>query len=284
MTFLRKLWDLPPSAWWHALRRRIVPTPDIAPDWHRVRSGPLAGAELLLAAGATDTWDDMIAGVHDRELVDAVRRHLAARTGENPCVWDVGAHFGYHSLAFASEVGDKGRVVAFEPNPANQDRFRQHLDRNPTLAPRVRLVGAAVGRAPGRAEFVFSDHIESGLSTGGHLADAHTPQGPEAYRNFRTTPVEVTALDVQLNENAPAPTVVKVDVEGAESAVIEGAGRLLATVRPVLLIEVHHILEMHRLHGLLGAAGYRIRVLDEAASDRGRCFIEALPVAVGTGK
>ncbi len=284
MTLLRKLWELPPSAWWYAIRRRVVSTPDITPAWHRVRSGPLAGAELLLAVGATDTWDQMIAGVHDRELVDAVRRHLAARSGGTPCVWDVGAHFGYHSLAFASEVGDRGHVVAFEPNPANQGRFRQHLDRNPALAARIRLVGAAVGRDPGRAEFVFSDHVESGLSTGGHLADAHTPQGPDAYRQFRSTPVDVTTLDVQLDEKAPPPIVVKIDVEGAESAVIEGAGRLLATVRPVLLIEVHHILEMHRLHGLLGAAGYRIRVLDETASDRGRCFIEALPFAVGTGK
>jgi hypothetical protein len=52
--------------------------------------------------------------------------------------------------------------------------------------------------------------------------------------------VRVRRLDgLAAEEGLPAPDLIKVDVEGAEGDVLEGAGQILANARPVLLIETH---------------------------------------------
>jgi len=211
-------------------------------EWHRVASGPLAGAELYLAPEAVDTWRAMVAGTHDRFLFDTV---ASCRPFDGLVCWDVGAHFGYHALAFAALVGSGGRVIAFEPNPANHSRMSMHLIRNPALASRIAVKPTALSDTTGFAEFRSSDHVESGMSTGGHLASATAPNDPSSYRMFRTSQVETATIDgiVGCGE-FPAPDVLKVDVEGAEAAVLRGGREVIQARRPILLIEIHHILQM----------------------------------------
>jgi FkbM family methyltransferase len=266
-------WDVTLRQVWTGIDRRLRPRrhADPEPEWLTVKGGPLRGAQLFLAPSATDTWRSMVEGTADAPLFDAL---CAVRRPDGLVFWDVGGHFGYHALAFASLAGATGRVVAFEPAPANLDRFKLHLARNPSLAGRVDLIEAALSNTPGQAEFVAGSHAESGESSGSHLAGVDTPSDASAYRRFQRVRIIVDTADRIIESGrAPAPDVVKIDVEGAEDLVLEGARNLLRDRHPLLLMEVHHILQMAAVQARLAAADYKIEVLDRARATPSRCFI-----------
>ena len=273
MNHLLRLWDMSPRELTRAVQRRVglMASADLpSVEWHRVASGPLAGAELYLATEAVDTWRAMVAGTHDRFLFDTL---ASCRTLDGLVCWDIGAHIGYHALAFAALVKSGGRVIAFEPNPANLARMSLHLARNPALASRIAVKPIALSDATGFAEFRLSDHVESGMSSGGHLDSATAPNDRSSYGMFRPTQVETATIDGVVGSGEfPPPDVLKVDVEGAEAAVLRGGRVVIRGRRPVLLLEVHHILQMFEVFPLLTDWGYRLEVLDRDHATPGPLF------------
>ena len=268
-----RLWNTTPKHLWEAVDRRIRPGRHraVQPDWHTVQGGPIRGAKLYLAPTAVDTWAQMVQGTFDQFFLDAL---VATRPLEGTTLWDIGSHFGYHALAFAALAGTKGKVIAFEPNPANQERIRANFEKNPELSCRIQLDPRAVSKSAGTAAFVFADELESGLSSGSHLADITTPHGD--YARFRRSEIPTIRIDdLIFSENKPVPDVIKIDVEGAETMVLEGSMQFFAKHHPVLLIEVHHILQMFRVQNFLTERGYAIAILDEEHATPGRCFILA---------
>lgn len=276
MKLINRLWNMSPNQFTRAIRRRIRldrSADDPRPAWHRVVAGPLTGAELYLAVEEDATWRAMIAGDHDRFLFDASTPRGPL---DGKVCWDVGTHVGYHSLMFAALVGPGGKVVSFEPNASNRERIEMHLARNPSLANRIAVKPIALSDANGTAVFRFSDDVERTYSSGGHLADASAPCDPQVYDSFRTTRVETATIDALVGSGqAPAPDLMKIDVEGAEGAVLRGGQGVIRGRRPLLLIEVHHILQMLEVSQLLGDWGYRIEVLNRDDASTGRCFIRA---------
>ncbi|HTI69513.1 MAG TPA: FkbM family methyltransferase [Candidatus Limnocylindria bacterium] len=269
------LFDLSPRVAYHGVMRRLVPGLYRPPEplWVTVASGPLKGGSLLLAIQATDTWQNMANGTADGFLFDAL---IASRKLEGACIWDIGGHFGYHSLCFASLVGPTGRVIMFEPNPANIVRFKLHAEKNPALAQRIRLEPAAVADRAGEATFMMSDMIESGGSSGSHLSGVDTPVGAGHYQLFSPHQVKLVSVDdLVFKGGFLVPDVMKIDVEGAEGLVLDGALETLRRHRPFLLMEIHHILQMKKVYEVLPALGYRIQLLDEKNATPSRCFISA---------
>jgi FkbM family methyltransferase len=272
---LNRLWNMSPREFTHAVLRRFGTARDVAARWNTIGAGPLRGAQLFLAPEAVDTWRAMVAGEHDDFLFAAA---ASCRPLQGAVFWDIGAHIGYHSLAFAALAGPDGRVIAFEPNPANLARLDMHLARNPQLSSRITVTPVAVSEATGHAEFRFSDHIESGLSSGGHLSTACAPNEAASYTMFRSTQVETVSVDELVHvRGLPAPDVMKIDVEGAESGVLRGGRQVISSRRPVLLIEVHHILQMVEVKDLLADFGYGMEVLDREHASPGRCFVLGRP-------
>jgi FkbM family methyltransferase len=269
------LLDLTPRRVYHFAARRLFPgkyrIP--GPEWVKVAAGPFKGGELFIAVGSTDTWAKMAAGTADSFLFDALTSN---RPIEGACIWDIGAHFGYHSLVFASLVGATGRVVAFEPNPANTKRFQMHLDHNPQLAKRITLKEAAVADRAGETTFMLNDAVESGVSTGSHLTGVNTPLTSDNYAFFRPQTVKLVSVDdLVATGQAPPPTVLKIDVEGAEGLVLKGAAATLDRYHPPILMEVHHILEMYGAQNFLRERGYKMTILDVANAAPSRCFVLA---------
>lgn len=243
-------------------------------SWNTVHSGPLAGVELLLI-GCMPISQAILDGTHDDFMFKAVKGRL-----EGAVCWDIGAHIGYHTLMFAHLVGDRGKVVAFEPNPANHLRLQQNLGRNPQLASRTHVLRLALSSRKGTAEFRFSNQVETGQSSGSHLATAAAPEHPSAYADFMTAQVETQSIDALLaSGEVPVPSILKIDVEGAEHAVLEGGRIFLRTNRPLLLLEIHHILQMMDVQRLLTGLGYKLQVLDPEHVAPGRCFVIAEPLS-----
>jgi FkbM family methyltransferase len=141
-------------------------------------------------------------------------------------VLDVGAHVGYYTVLSAVLAGGRGAVWAFEPNPANARFLRRHAEINGLR--NVHVTEAAASDAEGTARFDFGTGSGTGrLSAGGALE------------------VRTIRLDDFCAARALAPSAVKIDVEGAERAVLEGARETLARHRPVIFLSTHGR-EVHR--------------------------------------
>jgi len=150
-------------------------------------------------------------------------------------VFDVGANLGTYSLLFSRLVGRRGQVHAFEPGPPTFAGLKGHLEREGpcrNLTANHLAVGAAAGTAtlylPG------DDHGQASLSrqTAGSWTTA------PAVTEFA---VPMTTLDAYVAARGVASVdLIKVDVEGAELGVLQGAAALLARDHPLLHLEVSY--------------------------------------------
>jgi FkbM family methyltransferase len=146
---------------------------------------------------------------------------LGALLKPGDTVVDVGANLGTHAVFFAQRVGPTGAVVAFEP----QRVVHQLLATNATLngVTWLRAMHAAVGDAPGSLVVPDIDYAAQGNFGGLRLGD--WAQGE---------PVPVVTLD---SLGLRACALVKIDVEGMEGAVLDGARALLSASRPMVYFE-----------------------------------------------
>jgi FkbM family methyltransferase len=159
---------------------------------------------------------------------------------------DVGANIGIYTVVLATAIGTGGRVLAFEPAPENVGRLRRNLQINGIS--NADLFPVAVGARSGCVELYLSDDPA-----------AHSTSVVAAERRVgRSMPVAASSLDVVWNEaRRPGVSVVKIDVEGTELGVLEGARELLAACRPTLLIEIKSAVRLANVKGLLAPYGYR---------------------------
>jgi FkbM family methyltransferase len=152
-----------------------------------------------------------------------IQRLLAQHVKESDVFYDVGANRGFISLLASRLVGSEGRVYSFEPLPDNIVQFRDLMARNQVN--NVSLIQAAVSARRGKAH-LFS----SGDSSTASLVSGKRKVSRE---------VQVVTLDGFCLEH-PAPTFIKIDVEGAESEVVAGTANLLASSQPLkILVELH---------------------------------------------
>lgn len=146
------------------------------------------------------------------EHLDAIR-HTAAAT-----LIDIGANKGQFSLAFRALRPDAG-IVAFEPLPDAADRFEQVFGKDG----RVRLHRIAIADDDKEAEFHVTDRRDSSslLKPGSGQSEAFGVSHQETIR------VPVRRLGAVLDlADLPHPILVKIDVQGAELAVLKGCERL----------------------------------------------------------
>lgn len=163
---------------------------------------------------------------------------LRAVVEPGDCVWDIGAHKGFVTLAFSRMVGPTGTVVAVEPSARNLWFLERHVEWNGIE--NVEIVPAAL-----------SDHRGQGAFGGRGDSLAYTLGDGDETVPVRTIP------DVVDDRRLPHPRVLKIDAEGQEAAILEGAGPLLRADAAVL-VSVHGR-EMHAAcTRLLGDRGFRI--------------------------
>jgi FkbM family methyltransferase len=129
--------------------------------------------------------------------------------------YDIGAHIGVYTCFAVNALADEN-VVAFEPNPANLEKLRRNLAYNGS--PRIREV--ALSNEEGFVEFDNPVLTRDEWSAKGSIAPEASEESIRVKARTGDTLVERSEL--------PLPTVVKIDVEGAEALVIEGMADTLA--------------------------------------------------------
>ncbi len=180
-------------------------------------------------------------GYEDREIAELCKYVL-----DGGIVFDVGANIGLSALEFARNAGPSGKVFAFEPHPDTAARLRANLDRNSVT--NVEIVQSAVG-------------AELGTITFNESADATLSSATLVPRNLvRSFDVPLTTVDnAWTDAGKPAVSALKIDVEGGELAVLQGATELLARDHPAILLEAWGANQLDPIHALLTAAGYERR-------------------------
>jgi FkbM family methyltransferase len=145
---------------------------------------------------------------------------------------DIGAHHGLYTLLASKRVGPNGQVFAFEPSP----RERKALQRNVGLnrCKNVIIEGLALGNEEGEGRLYVVQ---------GHETGCNSLKPPSVNGITWAVPVHVSSLDQWLaTHNVGNVDFIKLDVEGGELAVLQGAQKLLESApRPVILAEVQDI-------------------------------------------
>jgi FkbM family methyltransferase len=212
---------------------------------------------LVMNAGASNP--DYALGSNEPSVQEALQDLVAV----DAVVYDVGANVGFLTLVCARLVGAGGYVYAFEPEFGNAALIRHNLRSN--RVSHALVVARAVGASTGTTELQLAGY------SGGHVL-AGSPPPPDL---VAIVPVEAVSLDdfVRLPGARP-PDVVKIDVEGAELAVLNGAVELLAAQRPILLMELDdasragHDVKSAVLRAWLDDHGYDMaRLSDSYVSD-----------------
>jgi FkbM family methyltransferase len=224
--------------------------PFIRRVYTELKNVPLVGAILqklvkFVVPSGTRVWLRIPAG-----LGEGLRVHLDARfemeyasgayepqieramsSGLRPgsVFYDVGAHIGVFSLLAARIVGESGTVFAFEADPDNAERIKEHARRNGL--DQIHVVPYAVWNSPGKLMFqraaVNSSRNQGAVAIGLQI------------QNENTTHVEAITLDGFSQEHL-APALIKIDIEGGETAALQGSENLFTLHRPILICEVHN--------------------------------------------
>jgi FkbM family methyltransferase len=145
-------------------------------------------------------------------------------------VWDIGANVGLFSFAAASLAGPEGLVLALEPDAWLVQLLRRSAALQPRSSAPVQVVPAAVASAVSLRTLCLASRSRAA----NYLAEFGTIQ---TGGSCQEQCVVAVTLDWLL-DSRPAPSVLKIDVEGAEVEVLRGSRRLFETARPIVLCEV----------------------------------------------
>jgi FkbM family methyltransferase len=156
---------------------------------------------------------------------------VPARPRPGDVALDVGGCWGDTALWLAHVVGERGQVHTFEPTPANRMLLAHNLDLNPALAQRITVWSEPLGRVAGETVWI-PNVIAAGATVQTELADDDQREMIE----LQMRSVDALVADRRI----PKVDFLKVDVEGADLGVLEGAAETIRSQRPRLAIACYH--------------------------------------------
>lgn len=165
---------------------------------------------------------------------------------------DVGSNIGLFSLIASKIVGDKGKVICFEPSPLTYTRLKENVTINNFNNLDVRNLG--LSDSIGELTFYVSNN--------GY--DAWNSFSPSADNKLELSiKVPVSTLDFELNEiDKSKIKLVKIDVEGWEKFVLQGAKDFLINFNPIVMVEFteqntfNSGYPVHEIYDLMSSYGY----------------------------
>jgi FkbM family methyltransferase len=191
----------------------------------RYRPYAFAGGLIYLDLDESPAMRQRLTGTYEPAKLAAIERLLEP----GMTFVDAGSNKGDFALIAARTMGDRGRVLAFEPEPENCRWIRASIELNGYQS--ITVFELALSDAEGRVP------LHLGKWSGWHsIVSRRKPRRPP-----KTIEVEARTLDSVLAETGDLHVdVIKIDVEGAELQLLRGAERTLADSRLIaVLVEVH---------------------------------------------
>jgi FkbM family methyltransferase len=166
----------------------------------RMRVHGVASDDISTSIRTLSVWEPF-----ETELM--VRR---LRLGD--CVIDIGANIGYYTIVAAAIVGSRGRVYAFEPEPANAALLTENARLNGLG--NVYLEQRAVGDRTGAARLYLS--VDNRGDHRMYISDVPEEVSRES--------IDISCIDLAsfLESNQIVPTFIKIDAQGMEARILSG--------------------------------------------------------------
>jgi FkbM family methyltransferase len=207
-----------------------------------IMEGSIKGKKWIKGSGVNTYW----LGTYEKE-----QQHLFTETIKKDDVfYDIGANVGFYSLIASQKVGGNGRVYAFEPVPENLYYIKKHFELNNCT--NTVIISGGVSNQIGVTYFKTGDSPATGF--------LNTEIGDILIPTF-----DIDGL-VENNKILP-PNIIKIDVEGAEFDVLEGAKKTLEKFHPIIFLATHNP-EVHRkCLSLLNSLNYKIESMDKMDID-----------------
>jgi FkbM family methyltransferase len=216
---------------------------------------------------STLEWQLWAFGCYEKHLAELFG--YLVRPGER-CV-DVGANVGVHTVRLARLVGADGEVIAIEPDQDVVQRTNRNIALNGVA--NVRVIGAAASERPGEMRLYRPSPRDTNRARASLL---HHPY----LTGMKTTVPVVTVDDVCAGR---AVSLIKIDVEGHEAAVVRGAADTIARHAPSVVFEYAPELAQGAVaqtpFGWLADSGYlmfRVRAARHGITGRVRLALDRL--------
>jgi FkbM family methyltransferase len=196
-------------------------------------------------------------GVLDGNWEDAEVAFMVSCLKPGDGMIDAGANIGVYTIQAAAAVGDTGRVYAFEPMRKTFEMLSRSVDAN-GYGKRCMLYNEGLGAGMSSGSFHLSSHLTNPGSS-------YISVGAEG-EHIQIRPIDSIDYDCPIR-------FIKIDVEGFEPHIINGARRTIARHAPVILTEFfpRSLREIGGISGaqyvaLLEEAGYSMTVFSESGS------------------
>ncbi len=195
---------------------------------------------------------------HDSEI--RLARFLIRNVAAGSHFLDIGAHYGYFSLIASELTGAKGKVLALEP----AQKSGAVLQQNCRGRSNITIVPKAISDQAGEITFYEFPNLFSEYNA----INVDQFRDEKWFADFN--PVKTTVPATTVNEITSGdfkPTMIKIDVEGAELKVIEGGMDFFRNHSPVIAMEylapARGNTEHRKALELLRQTGYRTYILDQ---------------------
>lgn len=154
---------------------------------------------------------------------NALLLYLYSRLKAGDVFYDIGANYGFYSK-LAELKGSKISVHSFEPNRHVYELLKKSLSKKACVN------NIALGGTDGFIDFYHSNKVGSGKYT-------TCPETLTDRDSFSKQQIAQLTLDTYVKNN-PEPTILKIDVEGAELTVLSGAKKTLSASNPTVIMEI----------------------------------------------
>ncbi len=161
--------------------------------------------------------------IHEPNATNLFKKHI----DDGMDVVDIGSNLGYYALLAATLVGQKGKVLAIEPEPQNHKLLEMNIQVNHIR--NIETVQCAVGAKDGISEFYITE-----------ASNTNSLILPTEGKVISSVKMKTKRLDTLLEEiNFPKVDFLRMDIEGGEIIAIEGMKNTLKKYKPTVLTELH---------------------------------------------
>ena len=216
-----------------------------------VIKGPLKGTKFILGThggegGGATVYFNMVERLQTQSFVEIIK--------PGDIIFDVGANVGYYTALGSKLTGAQGKVYSFEPLARNISYLYRHVKINKLN--NVTIIPSACSDSLSILSF-----IESSNTAMGRLESSEISNTSET----KSTIIPTVTLDAIADKIGRFPNVLKIDVEGAEVAVLKGAEKIISVAKPAIFLSVHSDQLRTTCLNYLRTFGYEFTPLQEDA-------------------